>query len=579
LCHFGVQHKSGQCFEGDPVMQCFEALFGLQRPQATTVPLESYSMGKIDVYDPDNGTSFTYIIPDSEKAKVDAACKLEANFARVVEDITNPGPKNIDGKSLSQIDLQRVDPEHVKTVEHLVSAVCSRLRGNKISIPPADKAKVWEKAAKFLGARIQGSKTDCPGREPDMSAASATAMKTVLGHIEAASKLMWNREVVVKDICNPEAIGVKGGELSQEELQRLDPVHRAEVDAMVREVCDRLLGGGSPIYTSLTSLCDPDFKGKALVWAHAASFLASRIQGPGDECDFPHEQRNADMSSAAATALRTTLARMEAAHRLATNFERVVQDICNPGPSNIDGKELTQLNLKRVKKSDKLLVEEMVKAVCSLLLGQPVSIGTEDSLPDAAASARTPRTGPSTSQDALVWIQAATFFSGRIQKSDDEMPGRAADMSIHAALAMQKALAQIEAAAKLISNRETVVKDICNPGPKPVKAGGELTQTDLKRLQPTHLSSVDAMMREVCGRLLGKSAVEPDPSEAQVWADAAKYFHLRTQAASKEMPGRNRDMSTAAATAMRTVLAQFLIPEVQQAGSAMGKSQKTLKIV
>jgi len=352
------------------------------------------------------------------------------------------------------------------------------------------------------------------------------------------------------------------------------------VDAMVREVCDRLLGGGSPVYTSLTSLCDPDFKGKALVWAHAASFLASRIQGPGDDCDFPHEQRPADMSSAAATALRTTLARLEAAHRLATNFERVVQDITNPGPSNIDGKELTQLNLTRVKPVHKLEVQEMVKAVCSLLLGQPVSVWNQDSeenLP--AASPRTPRTGPSTQQDALVWVQAATFFSGRIQKSDDEMPGRAADMSLHAALAMQKALAQIEAAAKLISNRETVVKDICNPGPKAVKIGGELSQTDLKRLEPTHLSSVDAMVREVCGRLLGKSASEPDPSEAKVWANAATYFHLRTQAASKEMPGRNRDMSTAAATAMRTVLAQFLIPEVQQAGSAMGKSQKTLKIV
>jgi len=535
-------------------MQCFEALFGLQRPQATTVPLESYSMGKIDVYDPDNGTSFTYIIPDSEKAKVDAACKLEANFARVVEDITNPGPKNIDGKSLSQIDLQRVDPEHVKTVEHLVSAVCSRLRGNKISIPPADKAKVWEKAAKFLGARIQGSKTDCPGREPDMSAASATAMKTVLGHIEAASKLMWNREVVVKDICNPEAIGVKGGELSQEELQRLDPVHRAEVDAMVREVCDRLLGGGSPIYTSLTSLCDPDFKGKALVWAHAASFLASRIQGPGDDCDFPHEQRPADMSSAAATALRTTLARLEAAHRLATNFERVVQDITNPGPSNIDGKELTQLNLTRVKPVHKLEVQEMVKAVCSLLLGQPVSVWNQDSeenLP--AASPRTPRTGPSTQQDALVWVQAATFFSGRIQKSDDEMPGRAADMSLHAALAMQKVLAQIEAASKLMSNREKVVKDICNQGSTAVN-GGQVTQTALKRLQPGQQASVNAMVREVEGCLLGKT---PGPSDAQVWPDAAKYLHLRIQSTSKEMPGRTRDMSVAAATAMRTVLATF----------------------
>jgi len=350
------------------------------------------------------------------------------------------------------------------------------------------------------------------------------------------------------------------------------------VDAMVREVCDRLLGGGSPLMTSVNSLSDPDFKEKALVWAHAASFLANRIQGPGDDCDFPHQQRAADMSNAAATALRTTLARMEAAHRLATNFETVVKDITNPGPSAVGGGELTQLNLKRVKAVNKLEVEEMVKAVCSLLLGQPVMTSYQDGeLP--AASPRTPRTGPSTPQDALVWVQAATFLSGRIQKSADEMPGRAPDMSLHAALAMQKVLAQIEAASKLISNRENVVKDICNTGSKPIKAGNELTQTDLKRVQPTHLSSVDAMVREMSGRLLGKTVCEPDPSEAQVWEDAAKYFHLRTQATSKEMPGRERDMSVAAATAMRTVLAQFLIPEaVQKAGSAK-KAGRTLKIV
>merc|ERR1719310_2437018 len=328
-----VTHSSGcsvtapACLSPARVMQCFEGIFG--QPPRVIMPLESYGMGKIDVYDPDNGTSFVYIIPDSEKAKVDAAVKLEANFARVVEDITNPGPKNIDGKSLSQSDLKRVDPEDVKIVEALVSAVCSRLRGNKISPPSEAEAKVWEKAAKFLGARVQGSKTECPGREPDMSSASAAAMRTVLGHIEAASKLMWNRETVVKDICNPGPVGVKGGELSQEELQRLDPSHRGEVDAMVREVADRLLGGGSPFMTSVTSLSDPDLKEKALVWAYAASFLASRIQGPGDECDFPHENRSADMSNAAATALRTTLARMEAAHRLATNFETVVKDITN----------------------------------------------------------------------------------------------------------------------------------------------------------------------------------------------------------------------------------------------------------
>jgi len=324
------------------------------------------------------------------------------------------------------------------------------------------------------------------------------------------------------------------------------------VDAMVREVCDRLLGGGSPLMTSVNSLSDPDFKEKALVWAHAASFLANRIQGPGDDCDFPHQQRAADMSNAAATALRTTLARMEAAHRLATNFETVVKDITNPGPSAVGGGELTQLNLKRVKAVNKLEVEEMVKAVCSLLLGQPVMTSYQDGeLP--AASPRTPRTGPSTPQDALVWVQAATFLSGRIQKSADEMPGRAPDMSLHAALAMQKVLAQIEAASKLMSNREKVVKDICNQGSTAVN-GGQVTQTALKRLQPGQQASVNAMVREVEGCLLGKT---PGPSDAQVWPDAAKYLHLRIQSTSKEMPGRTRDMSVAAATAMRTVLATF----------------------
>jgi len=120
----------------------------------------------------------------------------------------------------------------------------------------------------------------------------------------------------------------------------------------------------------------------------------------------------------------------------------------------------------------------------------------------------------------------------------------------------QKVLAQFEAVSKLMSNREKVVKDICNPGSTAVN-GGQVTQTDLKRLPSAQQSSVDAMLREVCGRLLGKNASGPGPSDAQVWADAAKYFHYRIQDTSKAMPGRNRDMSLAAATAIRTVLAQF----------------------
>merc|ERR1719389_954929 len=133
-------------------------------------------------------------------------------------------------------------------------------------------------------------------------------MKTVLGQIEVACKMIWNRETIVMDITNSGARGVKGGELSQTDPKRLDPKNKAAVDAMVREVSDRLLGGGSQM-TSVEALTEPGAKEKVLVWADAASFFASRIQGPSDQCEVPHENRKADMSSAAASALRTTLAR------------------------------------------------------------------------------------------------------------------------------------------------------------------------------------------------------------------------------------------------------------------------------
>jgi len=162
----------------------------------------------------------------------------------------------------------------------------------------------------------------------------------------------------------------------------------------------------------------------------------------------------------------------------------------------------------------------------------------------------------SAQRSALVLAQAATYLSGRIQASD--MLGRAPDMRPNAALAMQKVLGQIEASNKLMSNREKVVQDITNPGPSAVN-GGHLTQTGLKRVDRKHQASVDAMVREVCGRLLGKKVSEPSTSgEAQVWADAARFFHNRIQATLGECEGRKPDMSVVAATAMRTVLAQIL---------------------
>ena len=52
-----------------------------------------------------------------------------------------------------------------------------------------------------------------------------------------------------------------------------------------------------------------------------------------------------------------------------SNRERVVTDINNPGPLNIDGKELTQTQLARVDFISKPTVDAMVHEVCRRLLG------------------------------------------------------------------------------------------------------------------------------------------------------------------------------------------------------------------
>jgi len=155
------------------------------------------------------------------------------------------------------------------------------------------------------------------------------------------------------------------------------------------------------------------------------------------------------------------------------------------------------------------------------------------------------------------------------------MTDRAPDMSPHAAKAMRSSLAQIEAASKLMSNRETVVKDITNPGPGAVK-GATLTQIELKRVGQAHKSQVDAMVGELCDRLIGKKLSGPPTSQdAQVWAAAASYFSQRIQASASEMPGRDPDMSMAAAVAMRKVLATITTRKNE---NMMAASQMLVKI-
>merc|ERR1719387_3422823 len=274
-------------------------------------------------------------------------------------------------------------------------------------------------------SRIQGSVGECPGREPDMSAAAAGQLKAVLAKIEAAHALMNNRERVVKDITNSGSTNIDGKPLTQLHLVRLEPRDASSVDSMVRALVSLLLG---------QAVSGPGGN-EAMVWKGAAAFLAGRVQGAPDEMPG----RAPDMSSGAAAAMTTALGQIEAFGALSGNRERVVKDITNSGSTNIDGKRLTQLNLKRVDPQSTAAVQSMIGEVgCRLLGGQ-----TKE--PDAA--------------EARVWAEAAAYLSARIHVGADSPTCRAPDMSVEAAAAMRQVLASVTKRTQTAS-REAVLADV-----------------------------------------------------------------------------------------------------------------------
>merc|ERR1719238_1538056 len=244
---------------------------------------------------------------------------LSSNRERVVQDIANPGPTNIDGKALTQTQLTRVDAKDKAAVDSMITEVCNRLQGKGGTEKPSP---VWAAAARYLSKRVQGSPEQMPGRKPDMSPGAASALCSVLAQTEAAQLLLANRDRVVQDIVNPGPKNIDQKTLTQLELQRVDSKDKGTVDAMVREVCNRLQG-------------KPGTEKPSLVWAAAARYLAGRVQGSSEQMPG----RAPDMSPAAASALRAVLediaAPLEAAQLLLANRERVVKDITNPGPKSI----------------------------------------------------------------------------------------------------------------------------------------------------------------------------------------------------------------------------------------------------
>jgi surfactin synthase thioesterase subunit len=476
-----------------------------------------------------------------QNGAIEASQRLQGNRDKVVKDIVNPTP-------ITQRGLLRVDSKHETCVNAMIAEVCNRLEKKATRKPSAQEAPVWATAAEYLSARIQGSPAACPGRKADMSVYAAKALHAVLAQIrkeaevvsawnganEAAQLLKANRERVAQDIANSGRKNIDGHGLTQPSLARVDSKHKTVVDAMLVEVCNRLEGKGGN--------SKPSTSEEISVWVTAAAYLSHRVQGAAAECPG----RKPDMSAGAAKALKEVLGKIEAGYKLEANRVRVVQDITNSGPTNIDGKSLTQTELKRVDSKNRAIVEAMIGEVCNYLQGK--------------AATKKP-----SAQEASVWAAAATYLSKRVQGSNREMPGRNADMSVGAATALRSALeavagdgaARKEAAQALKANQKKVVADIVNPGPKNID-GIVLTQRNLDRVDNKHQAAADAMINEVCGRLQGTGGRKPSTSEeAIVWAAAASYLSKRVQGSPTDMPGRKPDMSYAAAAALRAVLVEL----------------------
>ena len=132
------------------------------------------------------------------------------------------------------------------------------------------------------------------------------------------------------------------------------------------------------------------------------------------------------MAGDGALAAHSVVAREEAALKLQSNHSRVLRDVCNPGPLNIEDKPLTQLHLRRVAPKDELFADQALREIFKRLIGEG-------------------ETAPTTQQQGVVWAATAEYLDGRLQATAAEKPGRAPDMSPAAAAAMRAVLKQLMA--------------------------------------------------------------------------------------------------------------------------------------
>merc|ERR1719321_1569559 len=114
--------------------------------------------------------------------------------------------------------------------------------------------------------------------------------------------------------------------------------------------------------------------------------------------------------------------RDEAARKLISNYDSVVNDCCNPTP-------LTQGYLRRVSPDCRGYVDQMLREVARNLLGQ----ASEEKMDKGNA------------MQCAAWQGAAAYLADRTQATAQACPGRAADMSEAAAAAFLGAVKAVAA--------------------------------------------------------------------------------------------------------------------------------------
>merc|ERR1719210_1160173 len=460
-------------------------------------------------------------------ARVEAAEKLITNRERVLNDICNSNRKTAPLPDVPVVPLQfasTVENGMIETARRLLGGRSQEPSSPRFSSTAADKDALVN-MAKIIDARLQTTFAQCPGRAPDMKEEAGAALRAV---VKEVGGLPFNSRVVP--------------------------------DRKPWDGCLSCFGFASPTYKG-----PPAFKVRATMdWQKLGRSL---VEGGGE--------------AEGVAAVHPLEARVEAAKKLITNRDAVLNDICNPARKS-------QMSTVSTVVSQNLAgaVEQGMKETARRLLGKP---GYE-----------TPISSPKNPQEKQAWVDMAKIIEGRMQASFKDCNGRVPDMGAQAAQALidvmkevsgimvtttsdWKALeamlaagggtaqgaagkfslkARVEAARALIPNRARVLNDVCNPARK--------TQPiPLKEVVPQeHKSAVENGMKETARRLLGSPScinLQPpikQPSAAEnfkaeehkAWVDMAKIIDARLQTNPAQCPGRKPDMGEEAGAALRAVL-------------------------